>query len=155
MEDSTGGEKVLAIIENLTFNNFLQVVDDITILESYLNLGLGQGWINNMNFLIITKEYHLIKASLLKEISNPKSQITKDIVNNSVIQDRVKLKYSQRQQQILKILNKREKAQVADFIKELPKVTKRTIRRDLDDLLKRGEIVRVGEWNQVVYQKMS
>src|SRR5437868_6535715 len=54
--------------------------------------------------------------------------------------------------QLLDMLSKREKAQVADLIKELPSVTKRTIRRDLDDLLKKGKIVRVGEWNQVFYQ---
>jgi len=57
-----------------------------------------------------------------------------------------------RQEKILKILSEKEKAQVADFIKELPNITKRTVRRDLDDLLKRGKVVRVGEWNQVFYQ---
>src|SRR3989344_1675548 len=92
-------QKILAILEGQTFQRSSQVLDDIAVLESYLKIGLGQGWINNMNFLIITKEYHLIKASLLKEIPNHTTQrvprITKDIVNNSVIQDRVKLKRSE------------------------------------------------------------
>ena len=34
----------------------------------------------------------------------------------------------------------------------LPDITKRTIRRDLDELLESGKIVRVGEFNQVFYQ---
>src|SRR3989344_525485 len=59
---------------------------------------------------------------------------------------------SERQNKILSILSRKEKVQVSDIIKEIPKITKRTIRRDLDDLLKKGKIVRVGEWNQVFYK---
>jgi len=61
-------------------------------------------------------------------------------------------KISARQEKILQILSNREKTQVADIIKEIPNVTKRTLRRDLDDLLKKNTIVRVGEWNQVFYK---
>ncbi|MBI2050007.1 MAG: DeoR/GlpR transcriptional regulator [Candidatus Staskawiczbacteria bacterium] len=59
---------------------------------------------------------------------------------------------SERQKKILQILNEKGKAQVSDFKNVLIDVTKRTIRRDLDELLKNGKIVRVGEWNQVFYQ---
>ncbi len=61
-------------------------------------------------------------------------------------------KMTTRQGKILEILNKNQKAQVSDFIKELPNITKRTIRRDMDDLLKSGRIIRTGQWNQVFYQ---
>lgn len=60
--------------------------------------------------------------------------------------------FSERQNEILKFLKKNKKAQVMDLKKVLNDVTKRTIRRDIDDLLKKGSIVRVGEWNQVFYQ---
>ncbi|MDP2741447.1 MAG: DeoR family transcriptional regulator [bacterium] len=59
---------------------------------------------------------------------------------------------SERQNKILKFLKENKKAQVMDLKTVLDDVTKRTIRRDLDDLLKKGSIVRVGEWNQVFYQ---
>ncbi|MEK7664582.1 MAG: DeoR family transcriptional regulator [Patescibacteria group bacterium] len=59
---------------------------------------------------------------------------------------------SERQKKIIKFLEENKKAQVMDLKKVLKDVTKRTIRRDLDDLLKKGNIVRVGEWNQVFYQ---
>jgi len=59
---------------------------------------------------------------------------------------------SKRQNKILKFLKENKKAQVMDLKTILADVTKRTIRRDLDDLLKKGSIVRVGEWNQVFYQ---
>jgi hypothetical protein len=59
---------------------------------------------------------------------------------------------SERQNKILKFLKENKKAQVMDLKKVLSDVTKRTIRRDLDDLLKKGSVIRVGEWNQVFYQ---
>jgi hypothetical protein len=59
---------------------------------------------------------------------------------------------SSRQEKIIKILQERGKAQVADFKQVMPDVTKRTLRRDIDDLLKREKINRVGEWNQTFYQ---
>jgi hypothetical protein len=57
-----------------------------------------------------------------------------------------------RQQKILEILKERDKTQVADIIKQIPGITKRTIRRDLDELLRQGKIIRSGEWNQIFYQ---
>lgn len=185
-------EKALAILENSTLifdnNGWLslktylsqerekvktQILDDINILETYLKLGKYQGWVNNMNFLILTKEYDKIKS----EINRSKGLVDKDIeitlkvvkedkktvrekqefnVNNSQLTD-IKnsvsgSKQSERQRKILEILVKTEKAQVSDLIKELPNITKRTVRRDLDSLLKRGKIIRIGEWNQVFYQ---
>lgn len=59
---------------------------------------------------------------------------------------------SDRQKKILEILREKGKAQVSDFKAVLSDVTKRTIRRDLDELLKNGKVMRVGEWNQVFYQ---
>lgn len=61
-------------------------------------------------------------------------------------------KISERQEKILDIIYGRGKAQVSDIIKEIPNITKRTIRRDLDELLKKAKIVRNGEWNKVFYQ---
>lgn len=58
----------------------------------------------------------------------------------------------ERQHKILQIINNMGRAQVSDIIKEIPNITKRTIRRDLDELLKKAKIVRSGEWNRVSYQ---
>lgn len=149
-----------------------QLLDDIEILESYLKIGKHQGWVSDINFLIVVKEYDNIKnqIDIKKIVTNPipapaqkqDAQINKSLqiipepekkVSQLVLQKPIgQNKYSVRQEKILKILTKNEKKQVADIIKELPDVTKRTIRRDLDDLLKRGEIVRVGDYNQVSYQ---
>lgn len=59
---------------------------------------------------------------------------------------------SSRQDKILSFLNKNDKVQVMDLQTVLPDVTKRTIRRDLDNLLKINKIIRMGEFNQVFYK---
>jgi len=61
-------------------------------------------------------------------------------------------KLTARQRKILEFLAKNERAQVMDLQTVLPDVTKRTIRRDLDELLATGKIVRLGDFNQVFYQ---
>lgn len=202
-------EKVLAILENLTLiygkdgwislktclpasreKASAQLLDDIEVLESYLKLGKYQGWIDNVNFLIITKEYRIIEASLRKQfpifniqipnkskIENPNDQNLKteepkrptsdadvkrlesetlQIVKStpeeySKRQNPLSPNTTARQGKILQILTEQGKAQVSGIIKKLPDVTKRTIRRDLDSLLKQGEIMRIGEFNQVFY----
>ncbi len=148
-----------------------RALEDIRVLKNYFRVAREQGWINALNFLIITSEYdHIIEgiskikgvpalSEAQKKLSTAAPIITpphpKEIQRreeaNSTPAPPLK-DYSQRQKKILQILKGREKTQVSDITKQLPDVTKRTIRRDLDDLLKRSEIVRVGEWNQVYYR---
>ena len=160
-------EKALVVLENITLafgarpGMVTELLDDILVLEQYLQIGRDQGWISDVNFLIIIKEYNLIKSLIRRELpQSPIKSEMKDLKNEKVknetkVEQRSVGQYSHRQEKILHILGKREKAQVSDFIKELPNVTKRTVRRDLDDLLKRGRVTRIGEWNQVFYRIVS
>lgn len=59
---------------------------------------------------------------------------------------------SERQRKIMGILQNKERAQVWELQKVLSQVTKRTLRRDLDDLLQHNLIERKGEWNAVFYR---
>lgn len=190
-------EKVLEIVENLTIvfdaegwvslkkeKATAKLLDDLEIIESYLKLGKHQGWIDNINFLILIKECNKIKNEIkppkgimrksleiisdieesTPEISKPElpnNEIPNIVIDHSqhnykteeIKKDTSLHKISTRQIDILRILGNRGKAQVSDIIREIPNITKRTIRRDLDDLLKRGEIIRIGEYNQVFYKK--
>jgi ribosomal protein L15 len=157
-------EKALKILENLTLaSNALQksqaagqALEDIEILKNYLVLGKERGWIDNMNLMILSKEYDEIVEEikpLAKLITGGK---TAEIpVDNNVKKSTARpglAVLSGRQKEIIRILGAQGKAQVADFKKALPEVTKRTLRRDLDELLKIGKVERIGEWNQVFYQ---
>jgi hypothetical protein len=57
-----------------------------------------------------------------------------------------------RQQKIVEFLKVKERAQVWELQKILPEVTKRTLRRDLDELLQKKLVERKGEWNAVAYE---
>jgi predicted HTH transcriptional regulator len=79
----------------------------------------------------------------------------KEETPNSFVSDNTEpatAKTSVRQEKILEFLNNNGKAQVMDLQTILPDITKRTIRRDLDELLESGKIIRLGEFNQVFYK---
>lgn len=173
-------EKALQILENLVLvclpdgsnqkgRIALQSIKDIEVLKSYLDLAKSRGWVESINLLIVFKEYDKIKEELrpiaelaqkgiIKEESDlgfkKNKQITPvdNIVNIPTRIVNLEGVLTARQDKILEILNTQEKAQVADFQKALTSVTKRTIRRDLDDLLRKGKVNRIGEFNQVFYK---
>lgn len=61
-------------------------------------------------------------------------------------------KLSERQERILAMLRQKDRVQIWELQKILPNVTKRTLRRDMDDLLAGGMVEREGEWNSVSYR---
>ncbi len=149
-------DQALLVLKGLTQQKAATgLLQDIEVLENYLKLAKYRGWLADMNFFIITGQYRRIAASLQKHAPASKPQTA----NNSSAQPskpkktkKPEEKLTGRQLQIIKILKQRQKAQVAQLMEELPDITKRTVRRDLDDLLKKGKIARVGQFNQVFYQ---
>jgi len=150
-------DKVLEITENLIKEKeSSELSENIEILLNYFKIAKSLGWINDVNFLIISKEY--------EDIRNRMSSVKKDNKQEAVIsseadihkkKESVKVSdfpISGRQKKILQVLEEKGKAQVSDFKVVLADITKRTIRRDLDELLKHKKIIRVGEWNQVFYE---
>lgn len=155
-----------------------QLLEDIEVFLNYLKIARSFGWIDGTNFLIISKEYDKIKSQVNQLSEKIAVEPAKSDENLGIVAKTQKVTFqktvenqisftkeervsppkapefliSERQKKILQILNEKGKAQVSDFKNVLIDVTKRTIRRDLDELLKNGKIVRVGEWNQVFYQ---
>ena len=102
--------------------------------------------------LIIEKEYQKIVQWLQEQslaiaqdasVNSDVSYVQKPKEENSL---------SERQKRILGILQNKEKTQVWELQKVLTEVTKRTLRRDLDELLSLNLIERKGEWNAVFYR---
>ena len=127
---------------------------DIDILLGYLWIAKTQKWLNSVNYLIIANEYEKIKEDI-----KPVIELTKKLPGMDSAPQEPKTPpapilgvETDRQKQILEFLSKNEKGQVMDLQTVLPDITKRTIRRDLDELLESGKIVRVGDFNQVFYQ---
>ncbi len=167
-------DKALAIMESLVliyetsgWASFqkekikVQISEDVDILLGYLWIGKSQGWLNSVNYLIVSTEYEKIKkevAPILEPTINPSNPVlnnTEPKAPNFSISNKQNLpsvKLTVRQEQIVEFLEKNNKAQVMDLQTVLPNVTKRTIRRDLDELLKVGQIIRMGDFNQVFYK---
>jgi hypothetical protein len=133
-------DKALAIMEDLR-------LEDVDILLGYLQIAKSQNWLSAINFFIISNEYEAIKKEF-RPVTKPVQSTQKRVnivLNNSS-------NFSERQKKIIELLEKEEKAQVMDLQKVLPNITKRTIRRDLDELLQAGKVLREGEFNQVFYR---
>lgn len=169
-------EKVLSIMESLAFifaqENFAgincwqkinEALSDVDIFLSYLKIAKDRGWLDTINFLILEKEYKAIETDLSKLKEKCSSRNDYPVVQSNTSEadganpkqpEPVKKngELTERQKKILEIVQKNEKTQVSDIIKVLPDVTKRTIRRDMDELLKSGMVLRVGEFNQIFYK---
>lgn len=149
-----------------------KLLNDVSMLENCLEIGKQQRWLNGVNFLIASKECGRIKNRVVAEKAKPhfwKSSETGKIgtsvslpspprirekASDSAGKSPSHFEFSERQKKILEIMKKRDKTQVSDIITELPDVTKRTIRRDVDDLLKKGRISKAGEWSKTFYQTL-
>jgi hypothetical protein len=161
-------------------NTAEKLLNDISILENYLEIGKRQRWLNGINLIIVLKECGRLRNRVVAERTkfgflslplsgsgkaredqeNRKIEMSvsllslpriKENASDSAEKSPSRFEFSERQKRILEIMKKRDKTQVADIITELPEVTKRTIRRDVDDLLKKGKITKAGEWNKTFY----
>lgn len=117
----------------------LYVIKEVQRLQEYFNTAKSKQWVNPENFLILEREYDKIIR-----LSEQYQQISVSIPSTPSL--------SERQKKILEILRSKEKTQVWELQKVLPEVTKRTLRRDLDDLLQLNIVERQGEWNEVFYR---
>ena len=123
-----------------------KIQGEIGSLVGYFVELKNSGRIETKHFLILEKEYQKI-ARLLDE------QRTQASIPVEVSQKkREDASLSDRQRKIMGILQNKEKTQVWELQKVLSEVTKRTLRRDLDDLLQHNLIERKGEWNAVFYR---
>jgi len=93
-------EKVLEVMESLVLvdmDNFKiqnKLSEDIEILLGYFEIGKNQGWISQINYLIISKEYRKIKKEIcsfespaekkFKIDSSPVLEDTKECTQNPV-----------------------------------------------------------------------
>lgn len=148
-----------------------QIPGKIDVLLSHLSRAKQEGLVNPENFSLLEVEYGKIKdllqifyefeeptgASPVKEFYGASAKekpvpVEKNQGGGEIRSSQERLELSERQRRILELLKAKQKVQVWELQKVLPQVTKRTLRRDLDDLLQRDFIQRKGEWNAVFYE---
>lgn len=138
------------------------IVRRIDNLLALLNGVKQEGRVNPKNFSVLETEYgnlrellemfHEVEALPVEIV--PKEEAVKEKMEEEREEKRGEKDalFSERQKKILEFLQAKRKVQVWELQKVLPQVTKRTLRRDLDDLLQVGLIQRKGEWNAVFYE---
>ena len=120
------------------------VLEDLEILDGFFEVAKAQNWVAVVDVLRIQEEYNRIKAEIKKIAKCPPE---KEITRVEPVQIP-----NSRQEKILAILKEKGRAQVWQVKQVFPEVSKRTLRRDFESLLKQGIIERRGERNDTFYQ---
>ena len=136
-----------------------EIKKDIDVLDSYLEISKWQNWVSYFDILNLKNEYVKIKNSFSEIDIVKNSKEIKIPIEQSFHQepkeDLKKKKLNIRQEKILDILKTKEMIQVWEVNRILPDVSKRTLRRDFEQLLKEGSVERIGEKNQTYYKLMG
>ncbi|HZX50155.1 MAG TPA: DeoR family transcriptional regulator, partial [Candidatus Paceibacterota bacterium] len=147
---------------------------ELDVLLIYLDTAEKGGWVKPENFALLKTEYTRIRDFLeifedfqeTKAAVEPKkepmhsvatakapvSQASRERVVRQTPGKQEGADLTERQQRIIDFLRTKHQAQVWELQKVLPQVTKRTLRRDLDELLQKNLVERKGEWNAVAYE---
>lgn len=143
------------------------ILNEIQVFQKTLNQIRAKKAINRNDFLFFQKEYNNLKEELEK--STHIKAIFDEINYTSIVKNKEKIEkvliesgtnfkpvsqktdLNKRQKKILEILTQKQQAQVWELKQFFSDTSKRTLRRDLDDLLGKGLVQRKGEWNKIFY----
>lgn len=128
------------------------IQENIDVLNGYFGIAKKQNWVDELNFLVLKREYNEVIKELednVDKIDKKEKIIKKTLKSSNPHPDPILL--NNRCEKILDVLKEKEKAQIWEFKKVFPEVTKRTLRRDFEFLLKQRLVIRAGENNNVYY----
>lgn len=127
---------------------------NLEVLDSFFEVATVQNWVSPQDILAIQKEYANLRGefSLFNKPKNKKENPVIELGPQSIFQNQIALEKPERQEKILAFLRENGRAQVWQVKQILPEVTKRTLRRDFEKMLKEGIIERMGEKNNTFYQ---
>lgn len=132
---------------------------NIEILDVLFELAKKQDWVLRREIEEIREEYLVIKREVeefndlsRKELKDEKIQVEEEKKLPEVKEEpKEEAQLNKRQEDIIKYIEKSDQVQVKDIQEVFPKVTKRTLRRDLSVLLEKGLVERFGKGNGTYY----
>jgi len=135
-------------IANEILVNFLKetkspTVKDWEILDSFFEIAKEQNWVSPKEISQIQQNYKELINEIISHLALLDMNKSNQRKNSQGI--------TQRQEKILEILKERGKIQVGQIKEFFPNVSKRTLRRDFQALVKIGIIKRLGEKNKTFY----
>jgi predicted HTH transcriptional regulator len=124
-----------------------QILKNLEVLDSFFEVAKAQNWVSIVKLLSIQEEYNRIKLEIKTTPKRPPKSKEKEIKGGRPLKN-----INSRQEKILAILKEKGRAQVWELKQVFPEVTKRTLRRDFESLLKQGKIERFGQRNETFYK---
>lgn len=136
---------------------------DLEVLDSFFEVAKNQNWVSLVELLRIQEEYNRIKAEIKKIGKHPQKKIEEPKLGKfKTYRGLTPAKFTEvrplqnlRQEKILEILKEKGRVQVWQVKEIFPEVSKRTLRRDFEFLLKQNIVERIGERNNTFYQLLS
>lgn len=119
--------------------------ENLGVLKKYFEVAKWQNWVSYFDILEIEKKYDKIESDLLETVEKPVFPVKRG--ESVFVKD-----LDSRKEKILQILKEKERIQVWEVNEILSDVSKRTLRRDFEQLLKQGLVERIGEKNNTFYQ---
>ncbi len=127
-------------------HSLFEIQKNIDTLLSQLEIVKYQNWVSYFEVLELQEKYQKVDLSIKGEIKEIVFE-TKEVKR----EEPALKKLDSRKEKIIEVLKNKEKIQVKDIVEILPKVSKRTIRRDFNDLIEKGIIKRIGSNNETFY----
>ncbi len=137
---------------------------NIEILDALFELAKKQDWVLKSEISEVQDEYLVIKREVedfnnitRREIREEEEKTLPAKITFPEVEEKErkmlpkKEELNKRQEKILQIISEKGKVQVKDIQEILPKVTKRTLRRDLSILMEVSLIKRLGKGNGTYY----
>lgn len=140
------------VLASFVSSRLTLVSENLMVLQALLEVAKNQNWVSPSEILNIQAEY-----SKLEEAPE-----TGFLQNNNEEESENKSSFAQntspvngqdsRQEKIVQFLKEKGQAQVWQLKQVFPNISKRTLRRDFEDLLKQGLVERIGERNNTYYK---
>jgi len=147
------------------------VLENLETLDSFFEVAKSQNWVSSSEILAIQKEYANLREELKKVEPEKKQEEAKEnpfvevqpqqFSSQTIPKSPMRpgsrqqscLGMPERQEKILDFLRENGRAQVWQVKQIFPEVTKRTLRRDFENMLNQGIVERIGERNGTYYTR--
>lgn len=138
------------------------ISENLVVLQGFLEIARNQNWVSPSQVLNIQGEYSKLETEISRSESESgrrdESLLHLHSTKLSSMPEVVVISSSEqgnRQGKIIEFLKEKGRAQVWELKQVFPQISKRTLRRDFESLLKQGLVERMGERNDTFYRPSS
>ena len=139
-------ELVFSINPSVDFEKKAKIKEEIRVLGVFFKVASEQNWVNPKNFKILLEEYKKI-YNLINELDDKKLIQEKPTISKKLkkpVQEgrSNNLLPSERQKRILELIYQNRRVSLEELRLKFSDISQRTLRRDLEKLIKERKIVR-------------